>query len=117
MARVTIKNSLRKSDNGKYASASSEIVLVDHSDYGLTFAIMSSGASITALFDDLSEADSARNGYSTLQYGIKPIDMSETVDVKRASKKLVKSTLVSSQKISECFIKTARVLYSNKTAP
>lgn len=117
MARSTIRNSLNKSDNGKVTSSSAEMNLLDHSDYGLVFALVSNGSSnIVGLYDDLATADRDRNGFTNLPYGITPIEMAESIGVKRASKKTVKVHFCDEQTISKSLIKCTKVLYGNKTS-
>lgn len=117
MTKVIIKNSLRNADNGRATSSNSEIVLLDHSDYGLVFGLVSSGSNVVALFDDLAELEQVRDGYTNIKKGITPIEMSDSVDVKLSYKKNIKNSLVSMQKVSKYLVKTSKVLYGNKVTP
>lgn len=117
MARSTVKNSIVESDNGKTTSSSAEIGLIDHSDYGLVFALVSSGGSnIVSVYNDLALADFDRNGETNIPKGITPIDMTASIGVKRASKRTVKVHFCDEQKIGKSLIKCTRVLYGNVTS-
>ena len=117
MTKNVIKNSINKNDLGHSVSSSAEMLLVDHSDYGLKFALVSSGSStIAGLYDDLAKADIDRKGFTNIESEVKPIDMADSVSVKRASKKSVKIHFMDEQTISKYLVKCTKVLYDDKTS-
>lgn len=117
MTKSVVKNSINKNDLGHVVSSSAEMMLVDHSDYGLKFALVSNGSTtIVGLYDDLAKADMDRKCVTNIKSGVTPIEMSESVGVKRASKKSVKNHFIDEQTISKQLIKCTKVLYGNKTS-
>lgn len=117
MTKTVVKNSINKSDLGHTISSSAEMMLVDHSDYGLKFALVSNGSTtIVGLYDDLAKADEDRKGITNIQHGVTPIEMAGSVGVKRASKKSVKNHFIDEQTISKHLIKCTKVLYGEKTS-
>ena len=117
MSRISIRNSLNKADNGKIASTTSELMLIDHPDFGLVFALVSNGGTnIIGIYDDLAVADKERCSCSRLPNGITPIEMSEKVDIHRSGRKSIKTHIFGVQSIEKSLVKCTRVLYGSRTS-
>lgn len=116
MARK-IENSLRKLDNGKNVPPVSEIILIDHSDFGLVFGLLnSSSGELIGLYNDLSLAEEDRHGMSFLPKGISPAEMSQSVSVRKAIGDFVRFSSFSEQSVGKHFLKKTRVLFANKSS-
>ena len=83
----------------------------------MKFALVSCGSStIAGLYDDLAKADIDRKGFTNIESGVKPIDMVDSVSVKRASKKSVRIHFIDEQTISKYLVKCTKVMYDDKTS-
>lgn len=116
MTRRCVTKSLRKSDIGRTIPKNSEIILVEHSEYGLAFGIFVPGPNnIIALYNDLADLEFDKRGYSFNDKGITPEMAKDSIPIRSVADRNFKFSIISNQEISKKLLKGTRVLYGKKT--